>query len=89
MPFPKIVRQTPVKHGDDWALTVSTTQIARNDYRTVVFDDSPDRRHVGWRIGPYVIEHSDTQATDREAAMEQHREALYEVRTGTPKAPTS
>ncbi|MFJ4925302.1 hypothetical protein [Streptomyces sp. NPDC088736] len=82
--FPKTVRQTPVKHGDDWALTVSTAQIGRNDYRTVVFDDSPDRRHVGWRIGPHVIEHSETRAATREDAMDQHREALYEVRTGTP-----
>jgi hypothetical protein len=87
MSSPKIVRQTPVKHGDEWALTVSTVQAARNDYRTVVFDDTDDKRHVGWKIGDYVIEHTSERAATRDEAMDQHREALYEVRTGSPKAP--
>lgn len=97
MSFPKIVRQTPVKNGDEMALTVSTVQIARNYYSTVVFDDSADKRHVGMvlaghehegrKYGPYVIDHSNERASTREAAMEHHREALYAARTETPKAP--
>lgn len=89
MAFPKTVRQSPVKHGDAMALTVSTAQVARNDYRTVVFDDSDDKRHVGWKIGDYVIEHTSERASTREAAMDQHREALYAARTEQLKAPTA
>jgi len=85
--FPRIVRQTPVKHGDDWALTVSTVQIAPRYYDTVVFDDSADKRHDGWLIGGYVINHSSKRAATREAAMDEHREALYAARTEQPKAP--
>ena len=96
MGFPKIVRQTPVKHGDEVALTVSTVQIARNYYDTVVFDDSVDKHHTGMvldghehegsKFGPYVIDKSSTRADTREAAMDQHREALYAARTETPRA---
>jgi hypothetical protein len=85
--FPKVVRQTPVKRGDEMALTVSTVQIAPRYYDTVVFDDSADKRHDGWLIGGYVINKSSKRTETREAAMDDHREALYEARTETPKAP--
>lgn len=93
--FPKVVRQTPVT-GDGVALTVSTVQIARNYYDTVVFDDSAAKRHHGMvlaghehegrKYGPYVIGRTNERAETREAAMDQHREALYAARTETPKA---
>jgi hypothetical protein len=85
--FPKIVRQTPVKHGDDMALTVSTIQVAPRYYDTVVFDDSADKRHDGWSIGGYVINKSSKRQPTREAAMDDHREALLAARTEEPKAP--
>jgi hypothetical protein len=85
--FPRIVRQTPVKHGDEMALTVSTVQIAPRYYDTVVFDDSPDKRHDGWLIGGYVINKSSKRVETREAAMDGHREALYAARTEQPKQP--
>lgn len=84
--FPKIVRQTPVRHGDELALTVSTVQIAPRYYDTVVFDDSADKRHNGWLIGGYVIDKSNKRAETREAAMDDHREALYAARTEFPQA---
>jgi len=97
MSYPKIVRQTPVVHGDEVSLTVSTVQIARNYYDTVVFDDSADKRHNGMvlaghehegrKFGPYVIDGSSTRADTREEAMDQHREALYAARTETPGPP--
>ncbi|MGY4901130.1 hypothetical protein [Streptomyces sp. 900116325] len=85
--FPQIVRQTPVRHGDAVALTVSTVQIAPRYYDTVVFDDSADKRHDGWLIGDFVINKTNKRAESREEAMEQHREALYEARTASPRAP--
>lgn len=95
--FPRVVRQTPVIHGDRVALTVSTVQIAPGYYSTVVFDDSTDKRHDGMvlaghehegrKYGPYVIGRTNERSETREAAMEQHREALYAARTEQPKAP--
>jgi hypothetical protein len=95
--FPKIVRQTPVKHGDEVSLTVSTVQIAANYYDTVIFDDSADKRHNGMvlaghehegrKFGPYVIDATSDRADSREEAMEYHREALYAARTEQPKQP--
>ncbi|MCX5522649.1 hypothetical protein OG342_07190 [Streptomyces bobili] len=83
--FPRIVRQTPVKHGTEMALTVSTVQIAPRYYDTVVFDDSSDKRHDGWLIGGFVINKSSKRTKSREAAMDDHREALYAARTEQPK----
>jgi hypothetical protein len=85
--FPKIVRQTPVRHGDEMALTVSTVQIAPRYYDTVVFDDSTDKRHDGWLIGGFVINRSSKRAATREEAMDQHRKALHAARTEQPKQP--
>ncbi|MFL4904886.1 hypothetical protein ACJ6WF_17265 [Streptomyces sp. MMS24-I2-30] len=92
--FPKIVRQTPVM-ADGLALTVSTVQIAPRYYDTVVFDGSADKRHTGMvlaghenegrKYGPYVIDQTNERAETREAAMDQHREALYAARTEQPK----
>ncbi|MEU1443096.1 hypothetical protein [Streptomyces mirabilis] len=89
MSFPKIVRQTPVKHGNEWALVVSTVQVGFRAYSTTVFDDTPDRRLEGWKIGDRTIETTVEQANTREEAMDQHREALYSARTETPRAPQS
>ncbi len=88
----EIVGQTPVK-SDTKDLFVSTVKIAPGYYDTVVLDESPDKRHVGMvlpahesegrRYGPYVIGKSSTRAATREAAMDQHREALYAARVET------
>lgn len=85
MPAPRIVRQTPVKHGDEWTLTVSTIKTGFRAYTTAVFDDTPDRRLVGWLLGERTIETTVETASTREEAMEQHREAVYAARTETPK----
>lgn len=87
MRISRIVRQTPVKHGGDWTLTVSTIQVGFRAYETTVFDDTPDKRLQGWRLGDRVIETSKETANTREAAMEQHREALHAARVEVPKAP--
>ncbi|MCX4405927.1 MULTISPECIES: hypothetical protein [unclassified Streptomyces] len=85
MGFPKIVRQTPVKHGDEWVLTVSTIQVGFRAYETTVFDDTPGRCLEGWTLGARIIETTVDKASTREEAMEQHREALYTARTETPQ----
>ncbi|MFC8986047.1 hypothetical protein [Streptomyces sp. NPDC057115] len=85
MAVPQIVAQRPVIAGDK-ELTVSTIRIAADYYDTVIFDDSVDKRHVGMVIGGYVIDHSSKRATDRDAAMENHREALIAVRNEQPRA---
>lgn len=87
MRFPKIVRQSPVKNGDEWALTVSTVQVGFRQYRTVVFDDTPGKRLAGWKLGNRTIEHDVEDASTRDEAMDQHREAVYDTRTETPKPP--
>lgn len=87
MRISRIVRQTPVKHGDEWALLVSTTQVGFRAYETAVFDDTAERRLEGWTLGDRVIETSVDKASTRDEAMEQHREALYAARTETPRAP--
>lgn len=87
MGSPKIVRQTPVKNGDEWSLIVSTVQVGFRAYETAVFDDTADRRLEGWMLDGRVIETSVDKAATREEAMEHHREALYTARTGTPRPP--
>ena len=87
MGFPKIVRQTPVKHGDEWALVVSTIQVGFRAYETAVFDDTPGKRLEGWTLDGRIIEHTVDKASTRDEAMDQHREALYAARTGTPHPP--
>ncbi|MEW1630822.1 hypothetical protein AB0387_26110 [Streptomyces sp. NPDC089173] len=82
----KIVRQTPVLHGEV-ALTVSTIQRGFRHYETVIFDDHDDKRHAGMRLGGYVIDKSQKRFASREEAMDDHREALYQARTETPKQP--
>jgi hypothetical protein len=82
------VRQTPVKHGKEWSLTVSTIQVGFRAYETTVFDDTPGKRLEGWTLGDRIIETTVDKANTREEAMDQHREALYAARTETPKPPT-
>lgn len=72
---PEIVRQTPIV-TDTVQLTVSTVRIRRGYYDTVVFDDSPNRQHAGMVLAGFVIDESSKRAETREAAMDQHREAL-------------
>ena len=94
--FPRVVRQTPVI-SDGLTLTVSTVQIAPRYYDTVIVDDSANKRHSGWVLaghehegreyGPYVIDTTNERTATREAAMDQHREALYAARTEQPTAP--
>ncbi|MBZ6102717.1 hypothetical protein [Streptomyces olivaceus] len=84
MSAPTIVAQRPVFHGDK-QLTVSTIRIAADYYDTVIFDASPDKRHRGMLLGGYVIDSSSKRALDREAAMENHREALIAAREETPR----
>lgn len=87
MRISRIVRQTPVKNGDEWTLTVSTVQVSFRSYVTTVFDDTPGRRLEGWLLGGRVIETTAEKASTREEAMDQHREALYAARTETPRPP--
>ncbi|WP_405848036.1 hypothetical protein OG211_12100 [Streptomyces niveus] len=77
--IPTVVAQRAVV-TDTLQLTVSTVRIAADYYDTVIFDDSPDKRHGGKVIGGYVIDSSSKRATDRESAMDQHREALIAIR---------
>lgn len=83
---PEIVRQTPVI-TDTKNLLVSTVRIGGGYYDTVVFDESSDKRHAGFFIGGYVINHSSKKAGNREAAMDDHREALHAARTEEPFPP--
>lgn len=99
MRISRIVRQTSVKHGNEWALVVSTIQVGFRAYQTVIFDDTTEKRLEGWTLaghehegryyGPYVIETSVDKASTRDEAMEQHREALYAARTETPRQTAS
>jgi hypothetical protein len=84
--LPEIVRQTPVKTGTK-QLTVSTIRIKRGYYDTVIFDDSPGKEHTGQMLGGFVIDQSSKRADTREAAMDDHREALYAARTEEPFPP--
>ncbi|MFF8100153.1 hypothetical protein ACF07S_10315 [Streptomyces sp. NPDC016640] len=84
MSLPQIVAQRSVIAGDK-QLAVSTIRIAADYYDTVIFDDSPDKQHVGMVIGGYVIDHSSKRANNRESAMENHRQALIAARNETPK----
>lgn len=84
MNVPTVIAQRPVI-ADGKRLTVSTTRHSRSHYETVIFDDSVDRRHVGKSLGGYIIEGSSEFAADRDAAMENHREALIAARDETPK----
>lgn len=85
MAAPTIVGQRPVISGAK-RLTVSTIRIAADYYDTVIFDDSPDKRHVGMLLGGYVIDKSSRRATDRETAMDNHRKALIAARNDEPQA---
>jgi hypothetical protein len=89
----EIVRQSPVK-SDGVDLLVSTVKIGPGYYDTVVFDESPDKRHTGKHLaghenegrtyGPWIIDKLNVRSETREAAMDQHREALYAARTEPP-----
>jgi hypothetical protein len=81
---PQIVAQRPVIAGDK-QLTVSTIRIAADYYDTAIFDDSPNKQHVGMAIGGYIIDESSKPATNRESAMENHRQALIAARNETPR----
>ncbi|MFD8771430.1 hypothetical protein [Streptomyces sp. NPDC059916] len=78
-----VARRSVIAGGKE--LTVSTIRIAADYYDTVIFDDSADKRHRGMLLGGYVIDKSSKRATDREAGMENHREALLAARRETPK----
>jgi hypothetical protein len=84
--LPEIVRQTPVV-TDTKQLLVSTVRIGGGYYDTVIFDESADKRYAGFFLGGYVINHSSKKAGTREAAMDQHREALHAARTEQPFPP--
>lgn len=70
---------------DGKELVVSTIRIAADYYDTVIFDVSSDKKHSGQLLGGYVIDKSSKRAGDREAAMEQHREALIAGREEQPR----
>ncbi|MFJ1782455.1 hypothetical protein ACIOKA_37750 [Streptomyces anulatus] len=82
--IPTVIAQRAVRTSTH-QLTVSTIRIAADNYDTVVFDDSPDKRHAGMAIGGYVIDSSSKRAMDREAGMDNHREALIAVREEAPQ----
>lgn len=75
----KTIAFTPVKNADR-ELTVSTIQISRTRFDTVVFDDSADKANVGRMVGGYVIDRSSKWTASRDDAMDAHREALYAAR---------
>lgn len=77
--FPQTVRKTPVQTSTR-SLTVSTVKLGPNYYDTVVFDDSPDKRHHGKRLGSWVIGHTNRRKDTREEAMDVHREAALAAR---------
>jgi hypothetical protein len=72
--------------ADGKELTISTIRIAADYYDTVIFDDSADKKHRGMLLGGYVIDSSSKRATDREAGMENHREAILAAQHETPRA---
>jgi hypothetical protein len=84
MAAPTNVARRAVIAGDK-QLTVSTIRIAADYYDTAIFDDSPDKRHAGMLLGGYVIDHSSKRAGDRDAAMDNHREALIAAREQEPR----
>ncbi|MEU8829360.1 hypothetical protein [Streptomyces sp900116325] len=84
MTIPTIVAARPVIAGTK-QLTVSTIRISANRYDTAIFDDSPDKRHAGMTIGGYVIDNSSKSAANREAGMDNHRDALIAARDEQPK----
>lgn len=84
--LPEIVRQTPVV-TDTKDLLVSTIRIGGGYYDTVIFDESSDKRHAGFSLGGYVISHSSKAAGNREAAMDDHREALQAAHSEEPFPP--
>lgn len=84
--LPEIVRRTPVV-TDGKQLTVSTIRIKRGYYDTVIFDDSSDKRHTGQMLAGFVIDQSSKRAETRDAAMGDHREALYAARAEEPFPP--
>ncbi|MCX4596183.1 hypothetical protein OG819_42980 [Streptomyces sp. NBC_01549] len=83
---PEIVRQTPVTTGTK-NLLVSTVRIGGGYYDTVIFDESDDKQHAGFFLGGYVINSSSKKAGNREAAMDDHREAVHAARTDKPFPP--
>lgn len=84
--LPEIVRQTPVT-TDTKQLLVSTVRIGGGYYDTVIFDESDDKRHDGFFLDDYVINHSSKKAGSYDAALEQHREAVDAARTEEPFPP--
>jgi hypothetical protein len=86
MAAPTIVARRSI-HADGKELTVSTIRIAAGYYDTVLFDNSSDKRHTGMVLGGFVIDQSSKRSTDRESAMEVHREALIAARNEQPRRP--
>lgn len=84
--LPEVISQTLVKTGTK-NLLVSTVRIGGGYYDTVIFDESSDKRHAGFFLGGFVINRSSKKAGSREAAMNDHREALYAARTEEPFPP--
>ena len=84
--LPEIVSQTPVRSGTK-DLLVSTVRIGGGYYDTVIFDESDDKRHDGFFLGGYVINRSSKKSGNRDAAMDDHREAVYAARTEEPFPP--
>jgi hypothetical protein len=74
----EIVRATPVRGGR--ALTVSTVKLGFRAYSTVIFDDTPDHELAGRSVGGWVIDTTEVRSETREAAMDEHRDALYAAR---------
>jgi hypothetical protein len=70
---------TPIT-TDDRNLLVSTIKIRQGRYDTVVFDESANKQHAGKRIGRWVINSYSEWTTDRESAMDAHRDALRAAR---------
>ncbi|MFI9344994.1 hypothetical protein ACIG0D_27565 [Streptomyces sp. NPDC052773] len=84
--LPEIVQQTPVV-TDTKDLLVYTVRVGGGYYDTVIFDESADKRHAGFFLGGYVINHSSKKAGSHDAALAQHREAVQAAHTEEPFPP--
>jgi hypothetical protein len=82
-----VVHLTPV-HTDGLAVTVSTVHVTTEDeeyYTTVIFDDSPGKRHAGRTYGGWTVDRESRRAETAEGAARNHRDAvaaLFDVSRG-------
>lgn len=77
--MPEDIAKTPIVAADRHLL-VSTIKLRPGRYDTVVFDESDGKTHTGKRVGRWVIDSYAEWTTDRELAMDAHRDAVLAAR---------